>query len=70
MALALVLFSSGPLVTLLGGGFTAGGLLFAAGVVVLGVHGLVEGRDRTVGWVLIFTGALVAVGDVIRALIA
>jgi hypothetical protein len=69
LVLALVLVLAGPLVVLLGGGFTAGGLLFASGVVVLGVHGLVEGRDRAVGWVLIFTGVLVAVGDVIRALL-
>lgn len=69
MVVALVLIVAGPVVTLLGGGFTVGGVIFAAGVGVLGVHGLVEGRDSTVGWVLIFTGALVAVADVVRALV-
>lgn len=70
LPLAGLLLIFGPVVVLLGGGLTAGVSLFSAGVVLLGVHGLVEGRDRTVGWVLIFVGATALVAELIRALLA
>lgn len=65
-----LLLIAGPVVVLLGGGITAGVFVFASGVTLLGVHGLTEGRDRTVGWVLIFVGITAILGDVVRALLA
>lgn len=67
LPLSGLLFVLGPGVVLLGGGLTAGLALFSAGVMVLGVHGLQQGRDRIVGWVLIFVGATTLVAAVIRA---
>lgn len=67
---AAVLLVLGPVAVLLGGGLGAGVLLFSLGVVLLGVHSLLEGRDRTVGWVLIFVGATAALGDLARILLA
>lgn len=68
--LAGLLLVAGPVVVLLGGGITAGVFVFAAGVTLLGVHGLTQGRDRTVGWVLIFVGITAILADVVRALLA
>lgn len=70
LLLAGLLLVAGPVVVLLGGGITAGVFVFASGVTLLGVHGLTEGRDRTVGWVLIFVGITAILGDVVRALLA
>jgi hypothetical protein len=69
LPLAGLLLVFGPGVVLLGGGLTAGLALFSVGVVLLGVHGLAQGRDRIVGWVLIFVGATTLVAAVIRALL-
>jgi hypothetical protein len=69
LLLAGLLLVAGPVVILLGGGLNAGVFVFSAGVVLLGAHGLTEGRDRAVGWVLIFVGVLAILGDVVRLLL-
>jgi hypothetical protein len=69
LSLAGLLLVFGPVIVLLGGGLTAGVMLFSAGVILLGVHGLTEGRDRTVGWVLVFVGATAVAAEVVRALL-
>lgn len=67
--LAGLLLVLGPGVVLLGGGLTSGISLFSVGVMLLGVHGLIVGRDRVVGWVLIFVGAVSLAAGVIRAIL-
>ncbi len=69
LPLAGLLLVFGPGVVLLGGGLTAGVSLFSVGVVLLGVHGLLAGRDRVVGWVLIFVGATALIAGVLRDLL-
>ena len=69
LLLAGLLLFAGPVVILLGGGITAGVFVFSAGVILLGVHGLSEGRDRAVGWILIFVGVLAILGDTVRLLL-
>ena len=69
LLLAGLFLLAGPVVVLLSGGITAGVLVFSAGVTLLGVHGLAEGRDRAVGWVLIFVGITAILGGLVRALL-
>lgn len=69
LPLAGLLLVFGPGVVLLGGGLTVGVVCFSVGVALLGVHGLTQGRDRVVGWVLVFVGVATLVGAVIRALL-
>lgn len=68
--LSALLLVAGPVVAFLSGGLFFGVLLFSVGIALLGVHALVEGRDRTVGWVLVFVGAAALLTDVLRALLA
>ncbi|MEW6635265.1 MAG: hypothetical protein AB1425_00465 [Actinomycetota bacterium] len=70
ISLSVLLLVAGPVVVFLSGGIFFGVLLFALGVTLLGVHALVEGRDRTVGWVLVFLGVTALLTDVVRALLA
>jgi hydrogenase-4 membrane subunit HyfE len=70
LLLAGLLLVAGPLVLLLGGGLTVAVLVFSLGVILLGVHSLVERRDRAVGYVLIFVGSISVLADIARALLA
>ncbi|WP_166172622.1 hypothetical protein [Rubrobacter tropicus] len=59
----------GPVLALLTGGGGGGVLVFCVGLILVGVRTLMGGGDRTVGWVMVFVGALAAVADLTRLLL-
>lgn len=68
MLAAAVLILAGPIVVLLGAGVGVGALVFAGGLILLGIGSLIEGHDRPVAFVMIGTGMAVALFDLLRLL--
>ncbi|AHY48090.1 Hypothetical Protein RradSPS_2807 (plasmid) [Rubrobacter radiotolerans] len=69
-AVAVVALVAGPAYAMLAREVGPGALIFAAGLVLLGVSVLFGDRDRKVGWLFVALGAFTAVSDLLRLLVA